>query len=85
MSDFIGICGLSVAMFVGCLLFGWIPMAFNLSQVSLCLKHTKIIILHSLWQFLALLSSLNECIYGYKLINIFLVTSVFFTLCKLLL
>jgi len=35
MSDFIGICGLSVAMFVGCLLFGWIPMAFNLSQKTL--------------------------------------------------
>lgn len=32
MADFITILGLSFAMFVGCVLFGWIPMAFNLSQ-----------------------------------------------------
>ena len=34
MADFFAVLLLSVAMFIGCMVAGWIPLAFTLSTVS---------------------------------------------------
>jgi len=41
MAEFVAICLLSLAMFVGCILAGWIPLAFTLSQVKIRLHLTN--------------------------------------------
>ena len=73
MADFFAVLLLSVAMFVGCMVAGWIPLAFTLSTVSklqygmLHKRSITGIILHLFWiassKAVRLCCSMSDCYY----------------------
>ena len=73
MADFFAVLLLSVAMFIGCMVAGWIPLAFTLSTVSKLLygmlhkRSIAGIILHLFWiassRAVGLCCSMSDCYY----------------------